>query len=330
MPSRLLFSCPDDELLARTELLFREPSPSSALPPPSPGVTFRPDQVPQRGITRLSVSQINAYLFCPTRFYFQVILGMQTCDDRSMEPDAATFGTLMHQVLEQVVKAGPCSERAWEERCKEALRSVLTHHVGEPDNMSLRVLQHSAFKRLIAVGRVQRGLWEEGWMPIEYETRFSRICNGVEVVGKVDRIDRHPERGLRILDYKTSDSPDKPAAAHLGLPREGRERIQVEVDGKHRQWKNLQLPLYRWLTAPTYPDESIEVAYINLPSAVTETQLVTWDQEPTLSIEAETCLKNVIDLIREGVWHPTTTTSNPRDAYQPLLMDGSAWVPGAS
>ncbi len=194
--------------------------------------------------------------------------------------------------------------------------------------MSLRVFELSARKRLHAAGEVQRGLWQEGWTPIAFETTFTRSCNGMEIVGKVDRIDRHPEKGLRILDYKTSDNPSDPAKAHLGTPRPDRESIQLEVNGKTRQWSNLQLPLYRWLVSPDYPDDQLEVAYFQLPSAVSDTGISTWDQEPQLTGEAERCLQNVVDLIRKGVWHPTTSAGSPWDPYAPLLLDGSGWVPG--
>jgi len=35
--------------------------------------------------------------------------------------------------------------------------------------------------------------------------------------------------------------------------------------------ENLQLPISRWVATPTYPDAPLEVAYFNLPSAVTDT-----------------------------------------------------------
>ena len=327
MPSRLLFACDDQEFLKRADLLFSPPPPPPAIPPPEKGISLDPTQAPHRTLDRLSVSDINTYLTCPTRFYLQVVLGMRTTDDQTTEPDAATFGTLIHKVLEKTVQAGPCSETEWKERCEATLHSVMTHHLGPLESMSLRVLEHSALKRLTAAGRVQQDLWNEGWESIAFETKLVRPCNGVDIVGKVDRIDRHPEKGLRIIDFKTSDSPAKPEAAHLGPPRAGRESIQLEVEGKTRQWNNLQLPLYRWLATPTYPNESLEVAYFNLPSAVSDTALSMWDKEAGLAKEAETCLENILQLIQDGVWHPTTTMNNPWDPFGTLLLDGSEWVP---
>lgn len=326
LPSRLLFACPDDELLHRTKLLFGDAPAPDPLPAPTPANLYRADRVSGTPITRLSVSDINSYLFCPTRFYFQKVLGMQTRDDRELEPDAAAFGSLIHHVLEQVVKAGPCTEREWQERCQTTLDRAIRTTFGSPDHMSARVLHHSALKRLAAAGALQVRLWNEGWEPFRFEHKAVRTCNGIEISGKVDRIDRHPEKGLRILDYKTADSPEKPEAAHLGPVREGREPLQVEVGTRIRQWKNLQLPLYRWLAVPEFPEEPLEVAYFNLPSAVTDTRIDTWKQEPELADAAEACLQNVIDLIQNQVWLPTTQTSSPWDPFAPLLTEGSEWI----
>lgn len=327
MPSRVLFACDDNAFLPRAALCFSDPAPPPPTPPPVPESWFQPDRTTPREVQRLSVSKINTYLHCPTRFYFQVILGMEPRDDLTTEPDAAAFGTLLHRVLECVVKAGPCEQSEWDRRCDAACTAALRKMVGPADRMSLRVFDLSARKRLHAAGVVQRTLWEEGWTPIQFETTFTRTCNGTGIIGKVDRIDRHPEKGLRILDYKTSDSPVDPAKAHLGTPRPGRESIQLEVNGKTRQWSNLQLPLYRWLVSPDYPDDPLEVAYFQLPSAISDTGISTWDREPNLTARAETCLQTVVDLIRNGVWHPTTAAGSPWDPYAPLLLDGSDWVP---
>jgi ATP-dependent helicase/nuclease subunit B len=327
MPSRLLFACDDGTFLDRASLLFGEPAPEPPVPAPAPESWFKPDRAPHRELERLSVSKINAYLTCPTRFYFQVVLGMDTCDDLATEPDAAAFGTLIHRVLEEVVKAGPCDLEEWHQRCDAASSAALRDLVGPSDRMSLRVFEHSARKRLQAAGRLQVDLWQEGWTPVAFESTFTRDCQGVEIVGKVDRIDRHPEKGLRILDYKTSDSPVDPQKAHTGTPRPGRESIQFELDGRTRQWTNLQLPLYRWLVSPEFPEEEIEVAYFQLPSAVSDTGISSWEQEPGLAPQAEACLEQIVQMIQSQVWHPTTSTSSPWDPYAPLLLEDSGWVP---
>jgi RecB family exonuclease len=74
-------------------------------------------------------------------------------------------------------------------------------------------------------------------------------ADGLPLIGKIDRVDEHPDFGWRALDYKTSATPKSPASMHVG--RKG--------------WKDLQLPLYSVLL------ESIGIAvsgtqlgYLNL------------------------------------------------------------------
>ncbi|MGA0369886.1 MAG: hypothetical protein ACO3N7_10595, partial [Kiritimatiellia bacterium] len=76
LPSRLLFACAEERMLARARFLFREPPPPPLQPAPAPGLRFRPEKISAPKFDHLSVSDIKAYLQCPTRFYFRKVLGM--------------------------------------------------------------------------------------------------------------------------------------------------------------------------------------------------------------------------------------------------------------
>jgi signal transduction histidine kinase len=56
-----------------------------------------------------------------------------------------------------------------------------------------------------------------------------------------------------VLDYKTSDQPIQPLAAHLRSARRGEtapDFARVDIAGRERVWRDLQLPLYlRWVAA---------------------------------------------------------------------------------
>ena len=287
---------------------------------PSRAKTHTPDH--------LSVSAVNAYLRCPTRFYLEHVLNMRHTDDTVTEPDAAVFGTLLHHVLEHLVKARLREPADWNAACREHLDRAMKKRFGSLKSMALRVLEHSALARLEAAGDVQRRLWDQGWEPVAFETLLERDCNGMRVTGKIDRIDQHPDHGFRILDYKTSDQPDTPASIHLGPARENRADMHVEVNGRLRQWTNLQLPLYRWLATSAEefdPDAPLEVAYFNLPKSVTRTGIQSWDAEAALAPQAERCLEAVVHNVQNGIWLPTT--ENLRyDDYGPLLHHGSDWL----
>ena len=73
-----------------------------------------------------------------------------------------------------------------------------------------------------------------GWVVQDVERKFTLELAGVTVVGKIDRIDRHEASGAwRVVDYKTSDTPKTPAAAHLGAPWEtAPDFARLDADGK--------------------------------------------------------------------------------------------------
>ncbi|MDF3129820.1 PD-(D/E)XK nuclease family protein [Kiritimatiellaeota bacterium B1221] len=329
LPSRLLFACDDETLLQRAELLFREPPPPALQSPPSPGLALDPSRLPAREIDRLSVSAVKSYLRCPSRFYFEHVLGLRLKDDLESEPHAGVFGECIHAVLKTVVDQGACPQPEWNQRCEEALEQYIRLRFGSARRMSMQVFRHAALSRLKAAGHVQRELWSQGWKTIATERKLTRECGGITVSGVIDRIDFHPEHGFRIIDYKTHDKPEPPAKTHLSTPRPGREMIQLQVGRYRKQWTDLQLPLYRWLAASepqVDPSRPLEVLYFNLPKAVQDTTLENWKEENELREEAEKCLHTVIGLVKDQVWLPSSDIKR-FDDFTPLLHHGNDWIP---
>jgi hypothetical protein len=161
---------------------------------------------------------------------------------------------------------------------------------------------------------------------------MERVCKGITLVGKIDRIDAHPDLGYRILDYKTHDTPEPPEKMHLSPPRDGRESIQLEYKNKTRQWSNLQLPLYRWLCEESPLLDSgrpMQVSYFNLPKTLDKTGVETWEAEPELADEARRVLHTVLDLIQQEVWHPMSAPTR-YDDFTAVLHHGADWVPDSS
>ncbi len=329
LPSRLLFACGDETLLQRSELLFREPPPPALQSPPAPGLILDPSRLTTRKPDRLSVSAIKDYLVCPSRFYFKHVLGLRLKDDLETEPHAGVFGESIHAVLKTVVDQGACPQPEWNQRCEEALENYIRTRFGSAGRMSMQVFRHAALSRLKAAGPVQLDLWAKGWKTIATEKKLTRECEGITISGIIDRIDFHPEFGFRIIDYKTHDKPEPPAKTHLGTAREGREMIQLQLGRYLKQWIDLQLPLYRWLSASeprVDASRPLEVLYFNLPKAVQDTGLESWKDEKDLQGEAETCLRTVIKLVKDEVWLPSSDIKR-FDNFTPLLHHGNDWIP---
>jgi ATP-dependent helicase/nuclease subunit B len=151
----------------------------------------------------------------------------------------------------------------------------------------------------------------------------------LKVTGKIDRIDRHEITGaIRVLDYKTSDQPAQPRAAHLARIRRGEEVpefVRFAGEGGKDAWRDLQLPLYLRALAAEFPGE-LTGGYFNLPKASTETGIAVWDgYTPELAASAWDCATGVAAAIRAGIfWPPSETLPEDYDEFATLFHHGAA------
>jgi ATP-dependent helicase/nuclease subunit B len=323
-PSRLLFACSDEALLRRAALLFHEPPPARQAPPPAPGLQLRADRAPARRLEKLSVSAVKDYLRCPTRFYLRHVLAMRNVDDLAREPDASHFGNILHAVLKSLALLQPPNEDAWNEAAESLLAAHLSLAYSPERSMALRVLENSARQRLHAVGPLHLAMRAEGWTTMYLETPCERDCGGLLLRGTIDRVDQHPTLGYRIIDYKSADTAQDPAKAHLGPACPEHPDWQVDVGGKTRRWTDLQLPLYRWLaqTLPGIdPARPMEVCYLQLPKNTRDTALRNWPEEAGLASAALATLEEVVRRIQAGVWTPAAERVT-YDDFETLFHQG--------
>jgi ATP-dependent helicase/nuclease subunit B len=316
-PSRLLFRCSDAELVGRARRLFGDPQDEQTGYPPT--ISFRLQANPPADILaaklsprRLSVTQFREYLTCPFRFYLKIILGMEALDDEKAEMDALDFGSLVHEVLSEIPHSDEMADcqdyiKLAEFLCAEAEKWT-TERFGYPLPLQIRIQLDAAKQRLRAAARVQADLVKEGWRILDSEVRISAELCGLPIRGRIDRIDRHSESGrIRILDYKTSDTLQKPDEAHLGsVLEEIPDYMRISVDGKEKRWVDLQLPLYRiLLPEKAYSGSRIELGYFNLPKAIDETGVVIWEAlDADLLESARVCAESIVEDIRNRRFWP--------------------------
>jgi ATP-dependent helicase/nuclease subunit B len=350
-PSRLLLRCPDTELPRRIAFLFRSPQVARAslswqrawrLRPPAGtrsgggGVVSPPEQV--------NVTAFRDYLRCPFRFYLRHVLRMEAVDPEKTELDPLDFVNLCHAALEAMGREPAlrdCTDaRTLREFLHEELERAVQARYGAELSLPLVVQLESARQRLSRVAEVQARERANGWVLAEVEWRFPQapplVLGGLVVHGKIDRLDRHEQTGAwRLLDYKTSDKPASPREAHCRLARRAIAPgfARFAVNGRDREWLDLQLPLYLWATASRFP-EAVG-GYFNLPKAVGETGIVLWsDYDRAWHDAALRTADAVARAIRAGCfWPPTENMEN--DDFAELFYRGAAesvvtdWAGGA-
>lgn len=337
-PSRLLFRCPDEELVERAELLFREAREVRPNVASSASFALDPSPMDERSRERLarrklSVTAFRDYLVCPFRFYLKHVLEMSSLSDDKVGMDELDFGNMMHSVLEEMGRTGiwKCTD---ESRLRgffnDELDKWMIARMGKVRPLPVEVALDAARQRLGAFAVEQVALVQEGWEIIHTEQKVEIELNGMVVGGKIDRVDRHAGSGaIRVLDYKTSDRAKTPFEAHITSPgREKREFALMEVQGRKKRWVDLQLPLYHHIVRVAgLVKGNVQVGYINLPKAVGDTAVDVWDglSEDLLASALE-CSRGVIDGIRNGVFWPPAERVAWDDYEDVLLGDPLATV----
>ncbi len=322
LPSRLLFAAESGNLVPRVKRLMH--SPADEEPSPAPRADLIMDPLPQQEKLpqQLSVSDLNAYLRCPFRFYLSKVLGLQVQHDRDRELGPMPFGTLLHQVLHLLLQESPRSEDTWNQIIAEQLAAESLKRFGSAAPLQARMYLNSARMRLEAAGRLQRQMWQEGWEVRELEKTLSVQHGPFEIRGRLDRVDLHPEWGWRIIDYKSSDSSKTPAQIHLGTPDPERPELDLNYKGKDKRWLNLQLPLYRWLWRNSGQDDSqLTCGYIQLPKAVSDSAWTAWKEEAELAPATETVLDAILQRIEQQIWEPMA----PTDEYDEFRAFTLPW-----
>ena len=337
-PSRLLFQCGDADLPRRAGQLFATPTEEQAGHPST--MPFRleavpPPDVPAGGLMlkRIWVTAFRDYLYCPFRYYLKHVLGMKAMDDQKTELDAMDFGSMVHEALhrmalDEVMRRTEDVDRLREFLCAEA-SSWVFERFGPSPPLQVQMQLQSAGQRLGQAARVQAGLLREGWEIVRTEMPIQGEVEGVQVRGKIDRIDRHRgTRKIRLLDYKTSEKSETPEAAHLGpVPgdRECPAYALVDVGRKQRRWTDLQVPLYAiLLSSDAELRGPFEMGYFSLPGALNDTDVVLWkDVTPVLLASAQACARGVItDIKNRRFWPPAHRVD--RDEFQGLFPADAA------
>lgn len=212
---------------------------------------------------RLRVTSFRDYLRSPYLFYLRHVLRLEEISTPAIEMERRYFGTLVHDTLESFGRSDlrhSTDPRAIREFVEDSLRAHARRTFGSSPAALIAVQVEHASERLRHWADAQAARTREGWLIQHVEWKPSGApciaCDegSLRLSGKIDRIDRNETTGeWAILDYKTSDTAERPLQVHR--TRDG-------------EWRDLQLPLYRHLAAELGIETTPTLGYFVIPRDV--------------------------------------------------------------
>ena len=269
--SRLVLGGPPAVAARRLLAAYRRPAPKPSRA--RAGVTvsgFRVPHLPPLDPrpTRFAVTAFRDFLACPYRFALRHLYGLSAVETDPAELDPAAFGNLVHAVLQdfgESIHKDETNASAIAAFCSQRL----DHHVealtfGAP-TAAVVIQAEQARDRLRSFALAQAAHRGEGFRIERVEQRVEAldVFGGITLVGRIDRIDRHDDGRVLLLDYKTSDRAKTPEASHR----------------KRGEWVDLQLPLYRHLAQALGYHPPFLLGYASLPREQASFSLATWTAE---------------------------------------------------
>jgi hypothetical protein len=264
LPSRILFHCPEEQVVPRVKRFIGGSKPSVPrvqVSADSSRALPRLDVTPE--IESIPVTAFGRFLSSPYQFYLERVARLETLDDRTRELDPMSFGTLAHDVLERFGRDAQAREQRDAEEIAKFLVSTLQGlgrerygaHPLPAVQLQLRQLEQRLEVFAAVQARRRQAGWEireTEWKPADGGVEFPVDGTPIRLTGRIDRIDWNPEtQQWALWDYKTGESVRHPRTVH------------VAGDGS---WRDLQLPLYCLLAVELLGDaEPAEVGYIALP-----------------------------------------------------------------
>ena len=327
-PSRLLFSI-DREVAARRAKAFfsyKGKSESRVWIQSNPAFQSHqrfeiPKPIGPDPLQRLSVTKFKSFIKCPYRFYLQHVLKLESLEDNWRELSGGTFGDLTHDVMEAFgkseVRNGMDPKRILE-FLNDRLSTVVESRFYGSRLPAVRIQVAQLRQRLSRFSECQARHRQQGWEIVSTEEHLFHdfLVDGAPFVinGKIDRVDQHEVTGqVAIWDYKSSDKGELPGSAHYA-PRK-------------KEWKDLQLPLYRHLVtevnALADADLSnVSVGYILLPKKLDDVGFHAADWSRQQLAAADECAREIIRKIRDNAYWPPAPIPPPySESFAAICQD---------
>jgi ATP-dependent helicase/nuclease subunit B len=194
-------------------------------------------------ITQLSASAYDDLRTCPYRFFAMRQLGLRPVDELDASVDKRDFGLWLHDVLRRFHETWAALERP-----DTADPLALLQAAADATTASMGLMEGEFLPFAAAWPAVRDGYLR--WLPkhassgaafASAETAHTQPLGAVQLVGRIDRIDRLADGNTLVLDYKTENASRTA------------QRIKEPLE-------DTQMAFY----AALLPDDTVQGAYVNL------------------------------------------------------------------
>jgi ATP-dependent helicase/nuclease subunit B len=203
-----------------------ETSTTVSPPAPKPPVSARP--------RKLSVTQIETWMRDPYGVYARHVLKLHALDPLEQDVSAADYGTLIHESLDEFVRAHPSGDLP--PRALETLLAIGRAKFAEKaPRPGILAFWGPRFARIagwfVDYEQARRHTLAQSFVEVTGEMTITAPGGAFTLTAKADRIDRTKDGRLSIIDYKTGGPPsDKEVIAGFA-PQLPLEAAMLAVGG---------------------------------------------------------------------------------------------------
>lgn len=152
----------------------------------------------------IGVTDIDNYRRCPRKFFIEQVLNLQPADIKEYEIEAMLLGSIIHIIMEKLLKEPFTDYNVIKTNAEKILMSVLREH--QVEDYWKNFVKESFISILPEIFEIETALLDEGAIFKEAEKKISgEIIKGIKLKGKIDRVNQKNDF-FELLDYKTSSA----------------------------------------------------------------------------------------------------------------------------
>lgn len=195
--------------------------------PMSENVEDREKLVRSGGLKMLSAHSMNVYIDCPMRFYLHYVEGLAEIDDVSEFMEASTFGTIVHETIQQLYRDDSLITEDYIDNLLDAKNKMIENTIIANVNRIFLRKGEKCYEPLFGESKLKYDvikvfierilLHDKKYIsenaPIHYiQGEKNMVCqlpigdmkvNFTYIIDRLDEVEEDGKKNLRIIDYKT-------------------------------------------------------------------------------------------------------------------------------